>query len=425
MAVRAGELGNIGLLKTPKNLSTEVAVLVSLVLHGLAFTGWQNRAVLGRLALFRPLAKIFAGAPARPQPVPAAPTITFVQEPAPQRAEDRRQFIETDASQVTGEEPKNARFYSANSTVAANPDNPSGKMGDAPYLDGNETRLASTENVRPQPGAAVAPVPQPITPPATPPVAPPSDAAKPAEPGIKAVEKEPVAMLEKPVTPSPVALKPPEPAAKLAETGLKAVEEQPLANLEKPVPPPPVVPKPPLPVTKLAETGLKISEEQPVAMLAKPAAPPAAALPPPPQPASPPPVPVLPTGSGSGREIAAAKSHATAMGVSRIGIAAFNVAGSPFGEYDKALIFAVQSRWYAVLNEKRMDVHAGTVVLLFDLRADGSVTNMAIKENSAGFDLGLYCEKAVVESAPFAPLPESLQRLIGSDTREIIFTFYY
>ena len=89
------------------------------------------------------------------------------------------------------------------------------------------------------------------------------------------------------------------------------------------------------------------------------------------------------------------------------------------------MIFAVQSRWYAVLNEKRMDVHAGTVVLQFDLRADGSVANMVVKENSAGFDLGLYCEKAVVESAPFAPLPESLQRLIGSDAREIIFTFYY
>ena len=336
-------------------------MLVSLVLHVLAFMGWQNRAVLGRMALFRPLAKALAGAPARPRPSPVTPTITFVQEPAPQGAEDHRQFIETDTSQVTGEEPKNARFYSANSTVAANPENPSGKVGDTPYLNGQETRLASTENVRPQPpGVAAAPVPRPVTPPAAPPGAPPPGAAKPAEP-----------------------------------------------------------------VKELAENGLKVGKEKKVAVLEQPVAPPAAVLPTPSQPASPPPTPVRPIGAGSGREIATAKSHSTAMGVSRIGIAAFNVAGSPFGEYDKALISAVQSRWYAVLNDKRMDVHAGTVVLQFDLRADGSVANMVMKENSAGFDLGLYCEKAVVESAPFAPLPESLQRLIGGDAREIVFTFYY
>jgi len=336
-------------------------MLTSLLLHVLAFLGWQNRAVLGHFPLFRPLARVFASAPARLQPAPVTSTLTFLQEPAPQRAEDRRQFIETDASQVTGEEPKNARFYSANSTVAANTENPSGKVGDTPYLNGKETRLTSTENVQPQPpGTTSVPVPRPVTPPAVPPVA-----------------------------PQPVASKPVEPVKDLAETGLKVVEEKQVAMLDKPV-------------------------AQPEAILSTP-----------PQPTSPPPMPIMRAGSSPGREIATAKSHATAMGVSRIGIEAFNVASSPFGLYDKALISAVQSRWYAVLNEKRMDFHAGTVVLQFNLLADGSVTSLVVKENSAGFDLGLYCEKAIVESAPFAPLPESLQRLIGGDTREIVFTFYY
>ena len=332
------------LVKARSYLSSEMAILASLVLHVLAFLGWQNRATLGRMVLFRPLAKVFAGVPAQPKPLPVTPTITFVQEPAPQRAEDRRrQFIETDASQVTGEEPKNARFYSANSTVAANPDNPSGKTGDTPYLDGQETRLASTANVHPQPPShsATAPAPR----------------------------------LAKPhATSQPVSQKKTDPVKKLAETGMKVDDKKQMAMLDQPV-----------------------------------------------EPAH----PVKPSRAGSNRAIATAKSRATTMGVSRIGISAFNVAGSPFGEYDKALIFAVQSRWYAVLNEKRMDVHAGTVVLQFDLRADGTVANMTTKENNVGFDLGLYCEKAIVESAPFAPLPEGLRRLIGSDAREIMFTFYY
>jgi len=308
-----------------------MAILASLVVHILSFVGWQHRTVLGRMAFFRPLVKVLTAAPVhRPKVLPATPTITFVQEPAPQR-----QFIETDTSQVTGEEPKNARFYSDNSTMAANPQNPSGKDGDTPYLDGSETRMLSTANVRPQPpGAPAAP----------------------------------------PATPQPVTQKPAEPVKELAATGMKVVEEKKETPEEKPVTPP---------------------ARKTVA------------------------------GSNSRRELAAAKSRATSLGVRRLGVEALNVASSPFGAYDKALIYAVQSRWYEVLNTQRMDTHAGTVELKFDLLADGSVANMEMKANSAGPALGLYCQKAVVESAPFAPLPEDLKRLIGGDSREIIFTFYY
>src|SRR5437899_2426630 len=119
--------------------------------------------------------------------------------------------------------------------------------------------------------------------------------------------------------------------------------------------------------------------------------------------------------TGSRREIAAIKSLMTAVGAGRVGIAAFNVAGSPFGEYDKALIRAVQSRWYALIEQNGLYERAGTVMLHFDLMSDGSVKNMELKENTAGQILELFCEKAVVDSAPFAPLPENLQVLIGSD----------
>ena len=65
------------------------------------------------------------------------------------------------------------------------------------------------------------------------------------------------------------------------------------------------------------------------------------------------------------------------------------------------------------------------MTLHFYLLADGSVKQMEFKENSAGEILGLFCQKAVVDSAPFAPLPENLQMLIGHDPREVNFTFYY
>lgn len=327
----------IGAVKSREFIASELAILASLILHLLAFFTWAQSDRLARLALFRPLAKLFTApvwAPPSPPAEPPVPTITFVQTP-----EEARTFTETDAKQFTGEEPKQASLYSALSTVAANPENPTGKVGETPYLEGKETRVMSTETVAPSAGLPVA-VPKPPAPP-------------------------PPQVLDKPL----------EPDKKVADTGVKVVEEKKLVMAEKP--PEPVAPS----------------------------------------------VPVAPPESH--REIAAIRSRMTAVGAGRVGIAAFNVAGSPFGEYDKMLIRAVQSRWYALIEQNRLYERAGTVTLHFNLKADGTVQNMEVKENSAGQILGLFCEKAVVDSAPFAPLPENLQVLIGNDPREVNFTFYY
>ncbi len=336
-------------VKAREYLSSEIAVLTSVILHVLTILSWEQRDLLGRFPLFRPLAKALrASAAAFPRSTPAlVPTITFVEAPEPQRPkpEERRTFIETDASQVSGEQPPDAKFYSDKSTVAANPDNPTGKIADTPYLDGKETRVMSTETVVPSPASA----PTPAIPPA--PLSPP-----------------PPKVMEKPV----------ESEKKLADEGTKVVEVKKLVMAEKPV----ELPQPPAP-------------------------------------------PPAPARSGSSREIATIKSHMTAVGAGRIGVAAFNVTGSPFGEYDKALIRAVQSRWYALIEQNGLYERAGTVTLHFNLLKDGSVQNMEVKENTAGQILSLFCEKAVVDSAPFAPLPENLEVLIGSDPREVNFTFYY
>ena len=130
-------------------------------------------------------------------------------------------------------------------------------------------------------------------------------------------------------------------------------------------------------------------------------------------------------GSGDTREIGARKSRLTAVGVSRTGVAAFNVAESPFGAYDKEIIRAVQSRWYALIDQNALFEHSGVVRLVFNLGTDGAVKDLKTEENSAGEILKLFCEKAIVDSAPFKPLPEELRPLIGNEAREVNFTFYY
>jgi outer membrane biosynthesis protein TonB len=159
-----------------------------------------------------------------------------------------------------------------------------------------------------------------------------------------------------------------------------------------------------------------VAQDLPLTQPLPPPAPPPVAVP------APTPTPAAPS---AGREIATAKSQLTASGAAKRGVAAFNVAESPFGEYDKKIVKAVQSRWYALIQRYGIYERAGTVILHFELHDDGSVHNLSREENSAGEILALFCEKAVVDSAPFEPLPDSLRILVGKEPREVNFTFYY
>ena len=56
---------------------------------------------------------------------------------------------------------------------------------------------------------------------------------------------------------------------------------------------------------------------------------------------------------------------------------------------------------------------------------DGRITDMKMSDNDVGDLLGLLCERAVLDPAPYAPWPSDMRRLIGHNYREVTFTFYY
>ena len=107
-----------------ENLNVEIAVLLSLLLHLLAFGGWQYRSTLMRLPLFSLLSKLVQAAHPFERPAPQqVQTLTFVELAEPRAPEvkkgrEAQQFMETDASQVTGEKPKDTKYYSDKSTIA-------------------------------------------------------------------------------------------------------------------------------------------------------------------------------------------------------------------------------------------------------------------------------------------------------------------
>ena len=101
-----------------------------------------------------------------------------------------------------------------------------------------------------------------------------------------------------------------------------------------------------------------------------------------------------------------------------------DVKATPFGDYDRAIIEAVQQRWYDLIANHNQD-RSGKVMLRFKLKSDGSVIEMQTLENTVGELLGYLCQEAIEEAAPFAPWPADIRREIGANYRDVTFTFYY
>jgi outer membrane biosynthesis protein TonB len=106
-------------------------------------------------------------------------------------------------------------------------------------------------------------------------------------------------------------------------------------------------------------------------------------------------------------------------------LASLDTKATPFGAYDAALVEAISQRWFTLLDDRDYASDSrGKVVLQFTLHYDGRVTDMNMAENTTGEVLGLICQKAVLDPAPFAAWPSDMRRTLG-DTRHIQFTFYY
>jgi len=112
-------------------------------------------------------------------------------------------------------------------------------------------------------------------------------------------------------------------------------------------------------------------------------------------------------------------------GNNRIGSFRSLTPNSPFNGYDRVVYKKVQERWYHLLDHAGLYERAGVVQVHFSFLYNGTVQNVGVTSNTVGEIYGLYCVKAIQDSAPFDPLPDDLHRLSGDKPREATFTFYY
>ena len=133
------------------------------------------------------------------------------------------------------------------------------------------------------------------------------------------------------------------------------------------------------------------------------------------------------------RKLAAVKPQATLVGekmkqdggANARGKITLNVKATPFGAYDAAFIAAVQQRWYDLIDTTQMAQRSGKVVLEFRLTYDGRITDMKVNGNEVGELLGILCQRAVLDPAPYAKWPSDMLRMVGTHHRDVTFTFYY
>ena len=107
-------------------------------------------------------------------------------------------------------------------------------------------------------------------------------------------------------------------------------------------------------------------------------------------------------------------------------ISSLDALSSPFGAYDQAIIYAVQARWYALLDSKNYAGEAnGKIALEFRLHQDGRVTDLKVNQQSVDEIYSIICQRAILDNAPYEKWPPDMRRMIQKDYRDVTFTFYY
>ncbi|MBL9138270.1 MAG: hypothetical protein JNK85_20545 [Verrucomicrobiales bacterium] len=302
-----------------------------------------------------------------------------------QKLQEQAPTIFVQVGEPSEETPENTPFYSSQSSRAANPEP---AAGDKPKIDGTQTQSPRVESA---PRALTAR----------------SASTPPPEP-VQARESRP----------EPVKVAPPQP-----ETVAKAVEPQ-------------VVDKPPEPARTpgvgdlaMARPEIKAPTAPPEARPTQPNQPPALNRPTTdPSVTTPPPRarPRTVTEARLRQDLLAGEKMKQDGGIARKGKMALDVKGTGFGAYDEALIMAVQNRWFTLLDERRFAGGVtGKVVVKFKLHSDGSVRIVEPTESSVDALMTSLCVRAVRDPSPYEKWPSEMLRLIGSNSREVKFTFFY
>jgi periplasmic protein TonB len=111
--------------------------------------------------------------------------------------------------------------------------------------------------------------------------------------------------------------------------------------------------------------------------------------------------------SSTGRALSSPLVGQTGSGDVRMGQG--GAFGNRFGSYKDLLQQKVGSRWRTNDVDSRLQT-APTVIVTFTLHRDGSVSDVRVEESSRNQALDYAAQRAILEAAPFPPLPAGFER---------------
>jgi len=111
--------------------------------------------------------------------------------------------------------------------------------------------------------------------------------------------------------------------------------------------------------------------------------------------------------------------------VGRAGAISLDARFSTYGDYAQRLLEAVQASWWGILSRTRLDEFAaGTVVIRFRLKSDGTVPEAEVVSSSVPLLATLACKDAVRLPAPYDVWRSDMVSLLGED-ETLTITFHY
>jgi outer membrane biosynthesis protein TonB len=99
-----------------------------------------------------------------------------------------------------------------------------------------------------------------------------------------------------------------------------------------------------------------------------------------------------------------------------------NALGTPLGRYQKSILDAIGSRWYAFV-ERQMDlISIGTTRVVFVVDRSGHVKKLKIVENSSNEALANVCIQSI-QDAQLPPMPDELAAMLPPEGMDVDLPF--
>jgi outer membrane biosynthesis protein TonB len=104
------------------------------------------------------------------------------------------------------------------------------------------------------------------------------------------------------------------------------------------------------------------------------------------------------------------------------GVSSVNALGTPLGRYQKFLVDAIGSRWYAFVEQKSDLISIGTTRVVFVVDRSGRVKGLKIIENTSNEALANVCIQSIQE-AQLPPMPDDLATTLPAEGLEMDIPF--